>query len=329
MIDRRRMVLAGAASAVAARWPALAQQPRVPRIGYLVLSPLSDPPSRERQAFLDALRELGYVPGKTIEIVYASAQNEQEFIDDVCRDLLGKKPDLIVVSGAIATLAAKKATASVPIVFMALGDPVGIGAVRSLARPEGNVTGVSFISSELAGKRVQLIKQLIPAARRAAVLWDSRNANARAESGVALAGAASLQMKAEPIALASDADLRRALNRLQANKPDVLYVVFEGGTVASNGTLIAEFGVRNRVPLVSGWRNLTEAGGLISYAPDIPAMFRRSASYVDRILRGAKPAQLPVEQATTVELVVNAKTAKALGIAIPREILLRADRVIE
>ena len=272
---------------------------------------------------------MGYVAGKTIEIVYASAQNEQDFIDDVCRDLLGRKPDLIVVSGAIATLAAKKATASVPIVFMALGDPVGIGAVRSLARPGGNVTGVSFISSELAGKRVQLVKEMVPAAKRVAVLWDSRNANARAESDAALAAAASLQLKAEPIVLASDADLPRALNRLQANKPDLLYVAFEGGIVASNRTLIAEFGVRHRVPVVSGWSNLTEAGGLISYAPDIPAMFRRSASYVDRILRGAKPAALPVEQATTVELVVNARTAKALGIAIPREILLRTDRVIQ
>ena len=329
MIDRRRLLLAGAASAVAASWPVFAQKARVPRIGYLVLSPLSDTPSRERQAFLDALRELGYVAGKTIEIVYASAQNEQDFVDDVCRDLLGRKPDLIVVSGAIATLAAKKATASVPIVFMALGDPVGIGAVRSLARPGGNVTGVSFISSELAGKRVQLVKEMVPAAKRVAVLWDSRNANARAESDAALAAAASLQLKAEPIVLASDADLPRALNRLQANKPDLLYVAFEGGIVASNRTLIAEFGVRHRVPVVSGWSNLTEAGGLISYAPDIPAMFRRSASYVDRILRGAKPAALPVEQATTVELVVNARTAKALGIAIPREILLRADRVIQ
>lgn len=328
-MNRRAFLAASAATALASAWPALAQPPRVPRIGYLVLTPLSDTPSRERQAFLDGLREFGYVPGKTIEIVYASAQNELDFIDDVCRDLLAKKPDLIVVSGSIATLAVKKVTASVPIVFMALGDPVAIGAVRSLARPGGNVTGVSFISSELAGKRVQLVKELVPAAKRIAVLWDSRNANARAELNATLAAAASLQLNAELIALASDADLPRALNRLQANKPDVLYVVFEGGTVATNGTLIAEFGVRHRVPVVSGWSNLAEAGGLISYAPVIPALFRRSASYVDRILRGAKPADLPVEQATTVELVVNARTAKALGIAIPREILLRADRVIE
>lgn len=201
--------------------------------------------------------------------------------------------------------------------------------MRSLARPEANVTGVSFLSSELAGKRVQLAKDLVPAAKTIAVLWDSRNANARAESSVTLAAAARLQLKAEPIVLASDADLPRALNRLQANRSDLLYVVFEGGTVASNGTLIAEFGVRHRVPVVSGWRNLTEAGGLISYAPDIPAMFRRSASYVDRILRGAKPGELPVEQATTVELVVNARTAKVLGIAIPQSVLIRTDRLIE
>ena len=325
----RRLVLAGAVSALLACRLARAQAPRLPRIGYLVLAPLTDPPSRERQAFLDALRELGHVPGKTVEIVYASAQNEQDFFDDVCRDLIGKKPDLIVVSGAIATLTAKKATASIPIVFMALGDPVGIGAVRSLARPEGNVTGVSFISSELAAKRVQLAKQLVPGARSVAVLWDSRNANARAESRVAIAAATSLRLKTESIALAEDADLSRALKRMEANRPDLLYVVFEGGTVASNRTLIAEFGVRHRVPVVSGWSNLAEAGGLLSYAPNIPAMFRRSASYVDRILRGARPAELPVEQAATVELVVNVRTAKALGIALPREILLRADRVIE
>jgi len=325
---RRRLFLVALAA------PALplvcrAQPARPPRIGYLLATSLVEPPSPERRAFLDGLRELGYVPGKSVEIVYRSAQNAVEFIDDLCQDLVSQKVDVIAVSGAIALLAAKKCTATVPIVIMAVGDPVGIGAVRSLSRPEGNITGVSFISSELAGKRVQLVRDLVPAAKRVAVLWDSRNANARAESAETLAALARLGIKAQPHPVASDGDLKAALGRIQASRPAALYVTFEGGIVASNRTLIAEFGLRQRVPIVSGWSFLTEAGGLVSYAPSMPAMFRRSASYVHRILKGAKPAELPIEQASTVELVLNMKTAKALGVAVPQSMLLRADRVIE
>jgi len=315
----------------AAAWPLMAhaQQVRVPRIGYLLLSPMSEPPSRERQAFLDGLRGFGYVPGKNIEIVYRSAENAEDFIDDVCQDLLAQKVELIVVQGAITTLAAKKATRTVPVVMQAVGDPVGIGAVNSLSRPEGNLTGVSFISSELAPKRLQLIKELVPGVKRVAVLWDSRNANAVAESRATLAAAKRLSMEAEPFPVASDSGLERALEKIHAARPNALYVTFEGGMVASNRSVIAEFGLRRRIPIVSGWSFLTEAGGLVSYAPDIPTMFRRSASYVHRILKGAKPSELPIEQASTVELVLNMKTAKALGITIPPSVLVRADRVIE
>lgn len=301
----------------------------MPKIGYLLVQPLNEPPSRERQAFLDGLRDLGYVPGATVEIVYASAQNEPDFVDEVAHDLVQKRPDVIVVSGAIAVLAAKRATTDIPIVAMAIGDPVGFGAVRSLGRPEGNLTGVSFISSDLAGKRVQLIAELLPKAARIAVLWDSRNANARAESAATLTAIKQLGLAALPFSLNSEADLAGALDRIVKARPDALYVVFEGGTVAGRRTMIAEFGVRHRLPVVSGWSSLTEAGGLISYAPDIPALFRRSASYVDRLLKGASPQQLPFEQATTVELVINQKTAGALGVTIPQALLVRADRVIQ
>lgn len=324
---KRRVFLGLGVLVLAAR--SVAQSGRRPRIGYLLATALLEPPSPERQAFLDGLRELGYVPGKNVEVIYQSAQNAVEFVEDLCRDLVAQKVDVIVVSGAIALLAAKKCTATTPIVFMAVGDPVGIGAVASLSRPEGNITGISFISSELAGKRVQLIRELIPAAKRIAVIWDSRNANARAESKATLAAAAQLGARAEPYPVASDAELGAALQRIQPSRPDVLYVTFEGGIVASNRTLIAEFGQRQRLPIVSGWGFLTEAGALISYAPSIPPMFRRSASYVDRILKGAKPSDLPVEQASNVELVINMKTAKALGINIPQSVLVRADRVIE
>lgn len=301
----------------------------MPRIGYLLLTPFSETPTRERQAFLEGLREHGYVPGRNIEIVYRSAQNEAEFIDDVCQDLVAQKIDLIVVSGAIAVMAAKKCTSTLPVVIQAVGDPIGIGAVRSLARPEANLTGVTFLSSELAGKRVQLIRDLVPAAKRVAVLWDGRNPNARVESAVTLETMKRIGIKPEPVEVQSDTDLRRWLGQLKASRPDALYVAFEGGLVAGNRTYLAEFGLQERIPLISGWSFLTEAGGLVSYAPDIPSMFRRSASYVDRILKGAKPGELPIEQAARVELVLNIKTAKALGIKVPQSVLVRADRVIE
>jgi putative ABC transport system substrate-binding protein len=324
---RHSLRLLGGAFAAAAL-PASAQA-RMPRIGYLLLNPMSESPTRERQAFLDGLREHGYVPGKNIEIVYRSAQNAEDFMDDVAQELVAEKVDLIVVSGALATLAAKKATSSIPIVIQALGDPVGAGAVRSLSRPEGNVTGVSFLSTELAGKRIQLIKDLVPAAKRIAVLWDERNSNSRAESAATVEAAKGIGLRVEPIEVHADADLRRRLGELRTSRPDALYVVFEGGLVANNRTYLAQFALQERIPLVSGWSFVTEAGGLVSYAPDIPAMFRRSASYVDRILKGAKPRDLPIEQAQRVELVVNVRTAKALGITLPQSVLVRADRVLE
>jgi putative ABC transport system substrate-binding protein len=323
-MNRRQFVIAAAAVPFAA-----SAQPARARIGYLVATSLIDPPSAERRAFLDGLRELGYVPGKNLDIIYQTAQNAFEFVVDLCRDLIGQKVDAIVVSGAVGALAAKKCTQSIPIVFMAVGDPVGIGLVASLSRPGGNITGVSFISSELAGKRLQLIWEFVPSARRIAVMWDTRNANAQAESLAALAAAAKLGAQAEQYPVTSDTGLVAALQRMQSNRPDALYIVFEGGIVASNRTLIAQFGTSQRVPVVSGWSALTEAGALCSYAPDIPTMFRRSASYVDRILKGAKPSDIPVEQATIVELVINVKTAKTLGITIPQSMLIRADRVIE
>ena len=324
---KRRRFLAGAC-AIAVSGVASAQG-RVPKIGYLLLLPVDERPSRERQAFLDGLRALGYVPGKNIEIVYGSAQNAAEFIDDVCRDLLAQKVDVIVASGGVAVMAAKKCTTTVPVVIQALGDPVGIGAVRSLSRPEGNITGVSFLSSDLAGKRVELMRELVPKAKRIAILWDARNVNARAESAAAIDAVRRTGLKAEPAGVDSDAALRRFFGQLGASPPDALYVVFDAGLVGTNRTYIAQAALAQRIALVSGWSFLTEAGGLVSYAPDIPAMFRRSASYVHRILKGAKPAELPIELPQNVELVVNLKTAKALGISVTHSFLVRADRVIE
>ncbi|MGH8675222.1 MAG: ABC transporter substrate-binding protein [Burkholderiales bacterium] len=325
---RRALIILGAAIAAAPR-RLLGQGARRPRIGYLLVTPLTEPPSLERQAFLDGLLDQGYVPGTSVEIVYRSAEGEADFIDDTCRDLLARNPDVIVVSGAISALSAKRATRSVPIVMLAVGDPVGIGAVSSLAKPGGNVTGVSFISSDLAPKRLQFAKECVPRAKKLTSIWDSRNANARAESGAVLAAAKQFDLSVESLGLASDAELARALHRLASAKPEILYVAFEGGLASANRTTLAEFGLRQRVPIVSGWSSITEAGALLSYAPDIPAMFRRAAYYVARVLKGAKPAALPIELPTKVDLVINLRTARRIGVSIPREMLLRADRVIE
>ncbi len=326
---KRRALLAFAGVTALAPRRLLAQGARLPRIGYLVLTPITEPPSRERQAFLDGMREYGHVPGRTVEIIYKSAEGEVEFIDAVAQDLVRQRPDVIAVSGAVAVLAAKKATQTIPIVMLSLGDPIGTGVVPSLARPGGNLTGVSFISSDLAAKRLQFARQCVPAAKRLAVVWDRRNANSRAESRAVLAAAKDSDLTAESLGLASDAELVRTLDRLATARPDILYVTFEGGLVAGNRTTLAEFGLQQRIPLVSGWSYLTEAGGLLSYAPDIPAMFYRAAYYVDRVLKGANPGQLPIEMPTKVNLTVNLRTARAIGVAIPRELLLRADHIIE
>jgi len=321
---RRRACLALLALA---GWPALAQSRR-PKILYFTLSPLSDPPSRERQAFLDGLRERGYVPGRNIEIVYRTAEGAEDFLDDMAQDAVAQKPDVIVVLGGVPLAAMRKATSTIPIVAT-IGDPLISGGVRSLSRPEGNVTGVSFLSTELAAKRVQLIKEFLPGAKRVAVLWDSRSATASTESRRTMEALRRLEVAAVPFALASEAELRAAMVRMRESRPDVLYVVLEGTLVGSNRAAIAEFGLKSRIAVVSGYAFLTEAGGFMSYAPDIAALFRRSVSYVDRILKGAKPSELPVEQAETVELIVNMKTAKALGISVPHALLVRADNVIE
>ena len=306
-----------------------AAQPRRPIIGYLSLTPIPDPPTRERQAFLEGLRERGYVPGKTLEIIYRSAENEIEFLDAMCKELIKQKVSLIATPGAIAARAASRATHTIPVVMLSVGDPVGIGLVSSLSRPGGNVTGVSFLSTELAAKRMQLLTEIVPVAKRVAAIWDSRNDNARIESEAVLAAARRLGLTVAPVGLGSDSELKPALAALAGRKPDALYLVFTAGIVSDHRSELAEFGIRERIPVVSGWSFLTEAGGLVSYAPDIPEMFRRAAYYVDRILKGTTPAELPVEQPTKVELIMNMKTAKALGIKIPQSVLVRADRVIE
>lgn len=326
---KRREFLIWAALGGTSPGQVLSQSARHRRIAYLSLVSITDPPSRERQAFLEGLRAYGHVPGRTVEMIYRSAEGEIDFIDAIAEELVRLNPDVIATSGAAAAIAAKKATRSIPIVLLALGDPVGTGVVSSLARPESNVTGISFISSDLAPKRLQLALECVAGVRRLSVIWDRRNANSGAESREAVATAQRLGLVAESLGMRSSAELAQALEQLAARKPDLLYVTFEGGLASANRTVMAQFGLQHRVPIVSGWDLLTEAGALLSYAPDIPAMYRRAAYYVDRLLAGATPSQLPIELPTKVDLVLNLRTAKTIGARVPRELLVRADRVIE
>ena len=188
---------------------------------------------------------------------------------------------------------------------------------------------MSYILSELAGKRIEFLRLATPMARRVAFIWDQSNREAQIEAEVAQAAAARIGIRADAIPVDSQAALTRGLQRIAGERPDAIYVSFAAGVIARNRTAIAEFGLRHRLPVISGWTFMTEAGGLLSYSPDIEAMFRRSAYYVDRILRGAKAAELPIEQATEIELVVNRATARKLNITLPPEIMLHADRVIE
>ena len=328
---RRRLLLAHGfgLSALITAVPRPVHARRLPTVGYLSLIPLSDPASPERQAFLDGLAGEGLAPGRGLEIVYASAEGNAEFLDDVARDLIARQPDVVVAAGPPALQALRRATRDIPIVILAVGDPVGMGFVRSLARPGGNVTGSSFSSSDLAAKRVQLLHDAAPFARRMAVVFDARNENAQLEARATISAARRLNLTPLTQPFDHDEGLGAALRKAARDRAEILYATFEGNIVGRRRLELAEFALAQRWPSIGGWSGLADAGCVLAYAPDVATLFRRGAGYVERILRGAKPADLPVEQASRFDFVVNLKTAKLLGINIPTAMLLQATRVIE
>src|SRR5438132_4183316 len=306
-----------------------AQQPtKLPRIGYIVLSPMSETPSPERAAFLTGLRELGWIEGKTVAIEYRSAKWNVELLEDLAEDLVRMKVDVIVTAGGGAPLrAAKQATSTIPIVMARSVDPVAEGLVATLARPGGNVTGVAFMILELGSKRLELPKEVAPRVTRLAVLWNPATGS-DLELRATRAAASKLGVTLKLMDVRNADDLMRVFATLEKERPDALTMFFDEKTTGYR-QLVGDFATKHRLPTVFGAKEFAEAGGLISYAPNVPEAFRRAATYVDKILRGAKPADLPVEQPTKFELVINLKTAKALGLTIPQSILLRADQLIE
>ena len=328
MIDRRAFITSVGAGLLFA--PALgdAQQPaKIPRIGFL--SPVSPSDTALwHQAFRQGLRDLGWVEGKNIGIEYRYAQGKTDRLPDLAADLVRLKVDIIVAAFTNEAVAAKKATRTIPIIMASTGDPVATGLVGSLARPGGNITGLSTLSPDLAGKRLQLLKEIVPKLSRLAVLWNPQG------SSSAL-GWKEIQLPARELGI--------QLHSLEVRSPDDFDKAFEDATRAGADALtimpdplfggnlrrIVDFAAKRRLPSIFHVREFVDSGGLMSYGPDRSDLFRRAATYADKILKGAKPADLPVEQPTKFELAINLKTAKALGLRIPPSVLLRVDKVIE
>jgi putative ABC transport system substrate-binding protein len=326
LIGRGFTLLALVATVLVA--PAEAERPaKVPRIGYLIVSPLADPPSAEREAFLQGLRERGYVEGQSIDLVYRSANWNRELLSDLAEELVELKVDVIVaVPGTVD--AARRATRTIPIVIPGVGDPVEAGLVTSLARPGGNITGTAWSPPEVAGKRLALLKEALPRVSRVAVLRDLTVYGATHEWQETQAAARVLGLTLQPLELRDPKDFPAAFSAMTRKRPDALIADATPLTSAYR-PIIVEFATKQRLPTMFGRRDAVESGGLMSYSVDDADMFRRAASYVDRILKGAWPGELPIERPTKFELAVNVKTAKALGITFPASVLIQATKVIE
>jgi putative ABC transport system substrate-binding protein len=305
-----------------------AQQPaKVPKIGWLGFSSESgQSPGSER--FRREIRALGYIEGKNIAFEYRDAQGKLDRLPAVADELVRLKVDVIVTASTIGSLAAKNATGTIPIVFTSGADPFAAGLVDSLARPGGNITGFSEISEVLAGKRLELLKETIPKLSRVALLWNPRNpGNAQQwkESQLA-AKELGLQLHSMEVSRADKFD--SAFKEAIKARSTALAVAQDPLSI-SNPKLIADLAAKNRLPAIYTRRDFVESGGLMSYGPDRAEAYRRAALIVDKILKGAKPADIPVEQPTKFELIINLKTAKALGLTIPPVVMMRAERVIK
>jgi putative ABC transport system substrate-binding protein len=325
----RRQFLITTGALFAAPLAADAQQPeRVARIGYLTgVSPSVH--ARSREAFRQGLRDLGYVEGKNVVIEYRYAEGKFERLPDLAAELVRLRVDLIVAAATPPALAAQKATTSIPIVIIGVGDPVGSGLVSSLARPGGNITGLSWVAGlEIAGKRLELLKEVVPTAARAAVLWNPTNPGEVLMFKQIPEAAQALGLRLQSVEWREPRDFEGAFASMTRERADVLSVIETPGITLHAGEIVA-LAARHRIPVLYGRSEFVNAGGLMFYGADSRDMDRRLATYVAKILKGTKPADLPVEQPTKFELLINLKTAKALGLTIPKSILLRADQVIE
>jgi putative ABC transport system substrate-binding protein len=322
---KRREFIAGAFALSARPLRAHAQAPatRRPRIGVLIYD---TPRGPFPQALLEGFRQLGYVDGQNITLDFRSAEARPERLPELAHDLVQSKPDMIFALGGDVTPHATRATQAIPIVYVMSADPVELGVAKSLAKPGGNSTGVTFLSDQLAAKRLETFKEAAPRIARIALVRDPGHADN--EWPIAERAAKILKVELLPVEMHDPAELDRTLETAKAAGFDSLYVVSSRHTVA-NAPRIVDFANRHRLPLVAGWGAWVDAGGLVSYGPDVAGMIRQAAHYLDAVLKGANPGELPVQQPTRFQLFVNLRTAKALGLDIPESFLLRADKVIE
>src|SRR5262245_4444288 len=274
------------------------------------------------------LRDLGYLEDRNFKLDYAWAGTNSERFPTLAADVVRQNPDFIVTWGTPAALAAKNATATIPIVMGAIGDPIRTGVVASLARPGGNITGLSSLAVELEAKRLELLKSLAPRISRVAVLWNANNPSLKVSSQFAIAAAQKLDLKLSFVSMTEEPTLDAVLDRIGRQHPEGLLVMAEPSLIAQGGKLTA-FAIKTRLPVVSAYPEHAQAGGLLIYATSYYDLFRRAATYVHRIVKGARPGDLPIEQPTKFELVINLKTAKAIGLMIPQALLVRADQIIE
>ena len=312
----------------AAAWPLAvrAQPAKAPVIGFLVPG-VQASHGAWVAAFARRLTELGWTEGRNIAIEYRWAAGDNARMAEFAAEFVQRKVD-VIVSSANGVNIASKATSSIPIVFAAFNDPVATGIVKSLAQPGGNVTGLTVQPSDLASKRIDLLREIVPNMRRLSALANVAGSGFLQETGSIRTAGAVLNIETDIVELRSADDIAPALARLKARRPDALYVLSEP-LVNSNKVQILQTVMEERIPTIFGFREFVDAGGLISYGANFPDLFSRAAEFVDKILRGAKPAEMPVQQPVKFDLIVNLKTAKALGLTIPEAFLLRADEVIE
>jgi putative ABC transport system substrate-binding protein len=322
-MNRRQFLALIGPSLVAAPLAAEAQHAKIARLGVLLFG---TPETDSFPAIRRGLGALGYVEGQNILFEYRYAEGRAERLAELANDLVRSKPDLIIAAGGDVAPFATRATETIPIVIITSADPVQGGLVASLARPGGNVTGVTFVSSELAGKRLQFLKEAAPGVTRVAVLWNPDHPDG--EFPATLAAGRVLGVQVESLEVRGRDDFARAFAAAHSGRMQAIIVV-SSRLMTLNRARILDLAAQNRLMLVSGWGPWAAEGGLLSYGPDLDVVIRSSATYVDRILKGTRPGDLPVEQPRKFELVISLKTARAHGLTIPPSLLARADRIIE
>jgi putative ABC transport system substrate-binding protein len=332
MFDMRRRefitLLGGGAASVSLPFAAHAQQSRkVPRIGVLLPGTAASFSLRTK-AFLEGLRDLGYLEGQTIEIEWKWGQDRVEGLPELAAELVRRNVEVIVTGGTPAAKALKGATGTIPIVMAIIGDPVAAGLVDSLARPGGNATGFSIVAPDLSGKRLELLREIVPNVSPVAVMLNARNPQSQFELKETQTAARALGLRLHPIQVSPDDTLEQAFAAM-SNASARTLIILTDPIFFSQRKSIVDLAARHRLPAMYFFQEFAKEGGLVSYGPSDLDLYRRSATYVDRILKGAKAGELPVEQPTKFELVINLKTAKAIGLDIPPMLLARADEVIE